>query len=106
MSNQVQIPAVQTPNDSLNQVQQNINKVLRNLSGQISTLTSSVDEMEIIGEIKFASITLAQFQAQAGTGWIAANGQSAVGTQYAVLFKTNNVPNISLTGANAFIKVN
>ena len=103
---QTQIPTLQTPNDSLNQIQQNINKVLRNMFGQINTLTSSVDELEIIGEIKLSPLTLAQFQAQAGKGWIQANGQSCIGTQYSLLTANKTVPNISVTGANAFIKVN
>ncbi|SRR6266403_2023100 len=105
-SNQVQIPAIQTSNDALNQVQQNINKVLRNLNGQIQTLTLDMDNLTIIGEVKFASLTLPQFQSQAGNNWILANGQSSVGTQYAILFKTNVVPNVSVSGITAFIRVN
>lgn len=106
MSNQVQIPSVQTKDDSLNQVQQNVNKVFRNLNNQIVATATEVNEMIIIGEIKFAPLTLAQFQAQAGNDWILANGQSSVGTQYALMFKTNVVPNVSVSGTTAFIRVN
>lgn len=106
MSNQVQIPAVQTENDSLNQVQQNINKVLRNLNNQIVSSQTSIDQMTIVGEIKLASLTLAQFQSIAGTNWILANGQSSVGTQYALLTGNNTVPTISVTNAVAFIRIN
>lgn len=106
MSNQVQIPSIPTSNDSLNQVQQNINKVLRNLNNQIVTLQEAIGQMTIIGEIKLANLTLTQFQMITGTDWIEANGQSSVGTKYATLTGNNTVPTISVTGTNSFIKVN
>jgi len=106
MSNQVQIPYLQTPDNSLNQVQQNINKVLRNLNNQIVSINDSVEQLEIIGEIKLANLTLSQFQSTAGTNWILANGQSSVGTAYAQLTGNQTVPNISVSGTTAFIKVN
>jgi hypothetical protein len=105
-ANQTQIPSIQTPDNSLNQVQQNINKVFRNLNNQLINLSGEVNDLMIIGEVKFAPLTLLQFQAQAGSDWIIANGQSAVGTQYALMFKVNVVPNISVSGLTAFIKVN
>lgn len=104
--NQRQIPVIQTPDSNITQIQQNSNKVLRNLSNQVDSLNTSVDQLTILGEIKLASLTLAQFQSVAGTDWIAANGQSSVGTAYANLTKNLVVPNITVTGANAFIKVN
>ena len=105
-ANQRQVPVIQTADNNITQVQQNSNKVLRNLSNQVDGLTTAVDQMEIIGEIKLASLTLAQFQNIAGTNWISANGQGCIGTQYSNLTKNNTVPNISVTGTNAFIKVN
>lgn len=62
--------------------------------------------MTIIGEVKLASLTLAQFQSIAGTNWILANGQSSVGTQYALLTKNNVVPTVTLAGVTTFIRVN
>lgn len=106
MANQTQIPTIQTENDSLNQVQQNINKVFRNLNNQITDNQTAISQMTIVGEVKLASLTLEQFQNIAGTSWIEANGQSSVGTQYASLTGNNTVPTISVTGSNAFIKVN
>lgn len=106
MANQTQVPVIQVPDGSITQIQQNTNKVLRNLNNQIVSLQSSIDEMTIIGEVKLASLTLTQFQMISGTNWIAANGQSSVGTQYSQLTKNNNVPNVSVAGVNAFIKVN
>lgn len=88
------------------QLQQNANKVLRNIYGQLVPIQDFVTQNTIIGEIKFSPLTLAQFQAVAGDTWIAANGQSSVGTKYASQYGQNTVPNISVTGTNAFIKVN
>lgn len=104
--NQTQIPIIQTPDGNTTQIQQNSNKVLRNLNNQITSLQLDVNEMILIGEIKFANLTLSQFQKTAGTDWILANGQSSVGTQYALLTGNKVVPNISVTGTTAFIRVN
>ena len=105
-ANQVQIPVIQTEDKDLTQVQQNTNKVLRNLNDQIVLLQDAMSLLTIIGEIKFAPLTLEQFQEVAGPTWIAANGQSSVGTTYALKFGVNTVPTISLAGTNAYIKVN
>lgn len=106
MSNQVQVPVIQTSDSNITQLQQNSNKVFRNLNNQISENTDAINQMTIIGEIKFANITLTQFQTIAGTNWILANGQSSVGTLYAQLTGNKTVPNITVTGTTAFIKVN
>ena len=106
MANQVQIPSVKTDDDALNQTQQNVNKVLRNLNNQIVNNTTSASQLNIIGEVKLANLTLAQFQSFAGTNWILANGQSSVDTAYSKLTGNNVVPNITVTGTTAFIKVN
>lgn len=106
MSNQVQIPTITTKDDALNQVQQNANKVLRNINNQIVVLQNSLEKMTILGEIKISPISLSQFQSVAGTNWVSANGQSSVGTEYAAKYGFNTVPTISIPGTNAFIKVN
>lgn len=105
-ANQVQVPVIQTPDSNVTQLQQNSNKVLRNLNNQINVLQVDVDQMEIVGEIKFATLTLLQFQNVAGTDWILANGQSSVGTKYALLTGNKTVPTITVAGTTAFIKVN
>lgn len=105
-ANQTQIPSVKTEMDSLNQVQQNVNKVFRNVDNKVTNLTTSVDQLEIIGEIKLSPLTLAQFQDQAGSAWIESNGQSSVGTSYAQLTGNKTVPSISISGTNSYIKVN
>lgn len=104
--NQRQIPVIQTPDGNITQLQQNSNKVLRNLSNQVDSLQTSINQMTIIGEVKFASLTLAQFQSVAGTNWILANGQSSIGTSYALLTGNNTVPTVTLTGTTTFIRVN
>lgn len=106
MSNQTSLPIIQTSDDSLTQIQQNVNKVLRNLYNQITANTDSITQSTIVGEIKLAALTLAQFQATAGTDWILANGQSSVGTAYALLTGNKTVPTITVSGTTAFIKVN
>jgi len=106
MANQRQIPVIQHPDSTVVQLQQNTNKVFRNVSNQVTEAQTSINEMTIIGEIKLASLTLSQFQSVAGTNWIAANGQSSVGSKYASLTGNNTVPTISVSGANAYIRVN
>lgn len=104
--NQRQIPVIQTPDANQTQSQQNTNKVLRNLSNKIDELQSDINESTIIGEIKIANLTVAQFQGVAGTNWLLTNGQSSVGTKYSTLTGNNTVPNISLGAVNNFIRVN
>lgn len=106
MANQVQIPVIQSATADLVQAQQNANKVLRNINNQLVSVQQDLSRTDILGEIKFASLTLAQFQATASTDWILANGQSSVGTSYAAFTGNNTVPNISVSGCTAFIKVN
>lgn len=103
--NQRQIPVIQTPDANVTQLQQNSNKVLRNLSNNIISLQTSVNEMTIIGEIKIANLTVAQFQSIAGTNWLLTNGQSCVDTAYARLTGNKTVPTISLGSVNNFIRV-
>jgi hypothetical protein len=50
------------------------------------------DPMPIIGETKSAYLTEAQFQAQAGTGWILIDGRDISGTQFAAIFGSNTLP--------------
>lgn len=61
-----------------------------------------------IGGIYKAGITVAQFQAQMGTIWIEANGQSSVGTAYQTLTGNAVVPTLSpdVDGLTVMIRVN
>lgn len=109
MSNQpnpTQIPFVNTDDGNLNQIQQFVNRVFRNLTNKIDASEIALDQMTILGEVKLASLTLEQFQSIAGTDWVLANGQSSVGTKYALLTGNNTVPTVTVTGTTAFIKVN
>jgi hypothetical protein len=105
-ANQVQIPSIQVPDTAFNLNQQNINKVFKNIYGQVASAQAQINEMTIIGEVKIANLTVAQFQAIAGTNWLLCNGQSCVGTAYALLTSSNTVPNIALGSLNNFIRVN
>lgn len=105
-ANQTAIPIIQVSEKDLVQIQQNINKVLRNLNNQIVDLQTQVSQLGVLGEIRFSALTLAQWQAETSTDWILANGQSSVGTIYANRYSLNTVPNISVSGTNAYIKVN
>lgn len=105
-ANQRQIPIIQTTTPGITQIQQNSNKVLRNLSNQIDSIQTDINQMTILGEVKIASLTLSQFQAIAGTNWILANGQSSVGTNYETLTGNKTVPTVTLAGVTSFIKVN
>ena len=100
MVNQTQIPVLQHPDPIVTQVQQNTNKVLRNLGNQANSAN-------IIGEIKLADLSESQFQAQAGNNWLLCNGQTCSATAYASKTGNSTVPTISpLAGANYFIRVN
>ena len=105
-ANQVQIPSVTTQNDALNQVQQNINKVLRNINNQIVSVQSFVNENTIIGEVKIANLSVTQFQAITGSNWVLCNGQSCIGSSYAQMTGQNTVPTISVGSLNNFIRIN
>lgn len=105
MANQTAIPYIQTEPD-LNQVQQNVNKVFRNMNNKVVALEDSVERLEIVGEVKLSTLTLAQFQQEAGSTWIESNGQSCVNTAYSKLTGNNLTPVVSVVGVNAYIKVN
>lgn len=105
-ANQIQIPQVTTNNNDLNQVQQNINKVFRNLNNQVVSLQRFESQNTILGEIKIANLTQAQFQGLAGDGWLLCNGQKCVDTDYSKLTKLTVVPNFTVSGINTFIRVN
>jgi hypothetical protein len=105
-NNQVNIPVIQTTMMPLTQVQQNINKVLNNIYGQVTFLQSTVTQIQGLGDVILSPLTLTQFQTIHGTGWIVANGQSSVGTAYETLTKLQTVPTVTVGGVTAYIKVN
>lgn len=105
--NQTQIPVIQSSDASdLTQIQQNTNKVLRNIYNQLTTIQIQADEAEIIGEIKVANISVSTFQSMAGTNWVLCDGASCVGSSYSQLTGNNNVPNVSIGSFNSFIRIN
>lgn len=104
-ANQRQIPVIQTQDMNVTQLQQNSNKVLRNLSNNVDLLQVDINQMTIIGEIKIANLTVQQFQGIAGTNWLLTNGQSSVGTKYALLTGNNVVPTATFGGINTYIRV-
>lgn len=104
--NQIQIPVIQTPNGEVTLLQQNANKVLRNINNQVVGLQTSVSQIQGLGDVILSPLTLAQFQTIHGSSWIVANGQSSVGTSYETLTNNKTVPTITVGGSTAFIKVN
>jgi hypothetical protein len=105
-ANQVQIPVIQTQTQAITQIQQNTNKVLRNINNQATSLQTEVSQIQGLGDVIFSPLTLTQFQTIHGTSWIEANGQSSVSTAYETLTGNKTVPTITISGATAFIKVN
>lgn len=106
-ASQIQIPILHHDDAVVTQLQQNVNKVFKNFSNQTSSAQVEIAAMTIIGEVKQASLTVVQFQAVAGTGWLFCNGQSCVDTDYSRLTGNNVVPNITpVGGVNSFILVN
>lgn len=104
--NQVNIPVIQTPTQSVTQIQQNINKIFNNIYGQVTSLQTLVDQIQGLGDVILSPLTLSQFQTIHGTDWIVANGQSSVGTSYESLTNNKTVPTVSVSGVTAYIKVN
>lgn len=104
--NQRAIPVIQTDNKDLTQVQQNTNKVFRNISDQADQLQIEMDQTIIIGEIKIANLTQPMFQGIAGDEWLLCNGQSCVDTEYSRLTGLNVVPTFTVGGINTFIRIN
>lgn len=47
-----------------------------------------------IGAVQSSVLSLAQFQAQNGTGWILADGSNVAGSAYATILGTSNVPDM------------
>ena len=105
-ANQTQVPVIQTPNGALTLVQQNTNKVLRNINNQVTGLNTEVSQIQGLGDVILSPLTLSQFQTIHGTDWILANGQSSVGTAYETLTNIKTVPTVTISGVNSFIKVN
>lgn len=106
-ANQTQIPVIQTKDANLTQIQQNTNKVFRNINNKLVEVEVSVSTSKIIGEIKIFNLTVAQLQDVSVAGdWLLCNGQSCVDTKYSKLTGNNTVPNIALGSINTFIRVN
>ena len=47
-----------------------------------------------VGDVEQSMLTLAQFQAIKGTGWVLADGSSCVGTTYATITGASTVPDL------------
>jgi hypothetical protein len=106
MANQTNIQYIQTQDPALNQVQQNVNRVFNNIYGKLAPLQTQLSTFQGLGDIQLSALNLTQFQSVHGKTWIEANGQSSVGTAYQAFTMNNTVPTISVSGANAYIKVN
>lgn len=48
----------------------------------------------VVGEIRAAMLTLTQFQQQAGSDWVLADGSSATGTRYNSITGNANLPDL------------
>ena len=71
-------------------VETEINPSLANIQAQIN-------QMSIVGEVKSAFLTLAQFQAQAGANWILCDGSNVAGSAYNTLTGNVTVPDMRAT---------
>lgn len=106
VANQTQIPVIQTQDQNMTQLQQNANKVLRNIYNQLTELEVLVLQNTVVGDVKLSSLSLSDFQDLSGTDWIEANGQSSVGTTYELVTGSKVVPTVTVSGVNSYIKVN
>jgi hypothetical protein len=96
----ITIPKVQTQDRNTNQLQNNANTAVGQLSSQIN-------QINIIGEIKLSTLTLDQFQRQGGPGWVFCNGANCVGSTYNKITGNLVVPTIAdLDGAHYFVRIN
>ena len=105
-ANQTNIQYIQTQDPFINQIQQNVNRVFNNLFGKTTSLQTQISTFQGLGDIQLSALNLTQFQSVHGKTWILANGQSCIGTAYQAFTMNNTVPTISVSGANAYIKVN
>ncbi len=98
--NKVSFTKVQTEDRTTNQLQNNISGTLQQVGNLLSNVT-------IIGELKMSRLSLEQFVAQAGKGWVLCDGQSVVGSQYNKISGNLVAPTISsMSGANFFLRIN
>lgn len=91
--NQTQIPIIQHDDKDVVQIQQNVNKVLRNLNNQ----SQANQGLAIIGEVRSAFLTEEQFQKQAGENWLLCDGQDCEGSQYESITGNKTVPDMRAT---------
>ncbi len=94
-----------TSNDQprlINQLQQNIIDGISKLQIALQPVTSS------IGDTQLSTLTLAQFQAQRGKGWVISDGQNVTGSQYQKITGSATVPDqtMNFTDVVPYIKVN
>ena len=98
--NTVSFSKVQTPDRTINQLQNNILTTFNQVGNDVNTLV-------LIGEIKYSPLTLAQVQQQLGASWVACNGATAVGSTYQQLTGALTVPNLTpVSGISAYIRIN
>lgn len=95
------IPKVQTNDRDINQLQQNLIDGISRIQQSIYQSASG------IGESRTAYITVAQFNQQAGPGWVPEDGRSCVGSTYEKLTGETHVPTgTPPVGAILMIRIN
>ncbi len=91
----ISLPKVQTQDRTMNQLQDNVSTALQ-------TLGNLVNQVTVIGEVKLATISLDQFQRQAGSGWVPCDGRSIVGSSLNKISGQLTAPTI----ASSFVRIN
>lgn len=71
-----------------------INYCLQKVANLLSRMATAELNYGAVGDIVPSMLTLAQFQAIRGTGWVLANGASATGTTYNTITGFANIPDL------------
>ncbi len=97
--NTISFSKVQTPDRTINQLQNNVLSTLNQIGNDVNTLL-------LIGEVKYSTLSLSQVQQQLGDSWVACNGASAVGSTYQQITGFKTVPTIAtVSGLAAYIRI-
>ena len=74
---------------------QDLSKNFKSVKNQLESLTTKLDSTGLpVGSIVHSMLTLSQFQALSGTGWVLADGGSCTGSTYSSVTGYNTVPDV------------
>jgi hypothetical protein len=98
---------VSTAFTSIQTTNQETNRIQTNISTSVSNLSNQVNQVTLIGEIKYSTLNLNQVQSQLGASWVSCDKSSCIGTTYNKITGFLVLPNIpTASGISAYIRIN